>query len=220
MICLSIAGISYDECLQLAGSEPFVEFRFDLLEFSLVQVQNTVRASNRCIATCRPGTMTGQERIQVLEEAIGAGADFIDLEIESDAVYRENLITRARSAGTEIILSYHNFESTPGPDELNRIVEECSESGADIIKIACQVNQTEDLLNLVQLYRNARRMIVIGMGEKGMISRVAAPFLGAEFTFASMGRDQETAPGQISRDRLNGIYGYLNKENPNKSSIT
>ncbi len=45
-------------------------------------------------------------------------------------------------------------------------------------------------------------MVIIGMGEKGVITRVAAPMLGAEFTFASAETGKETAPGQISKERL------------------
>jgi 3-dehydroquinate dehydratase-1 len=41
------------------------------------------------------------------------------------------------------------------------------------------------------------------MGELGKISRIVAPFLGAEFTYASLTDDNATAPGQISYQRLN-----------------
>jgi 3-dehydroquinate dehydratase-1 len=44
------------------------------------------------------------------------------------------------------------------------------------------------------------------MGELGKISRIVAPFLGAEFTYASLSDEDATAPGQISYTRLNQFF--------------
>ncbi len=52
-------------------------------------------------------------------------------------------------------------------------------------------------------------MVIIGMGEKGVISRIAAPMLGAEFTFAAPEAGKETAPGQISKDKLLSIIRQI-----------
>jgi 3-dehydroquinate dehydratase-1 len=41
------------------------------------------------------------------------------------------------------------------------------------------------------------------MGDLGKISRIIAPFLGAEFTYASLSDNESTAPGQISYQKLN-----------------
>jgi 3-dehydroquinate dehydratase-1 len=40
------------------------------------------------------------------------------------------------------------------------------------------------------------------MGDLGRISRIVAPFMGAEFTYASLSEGEATAPGQISYERL------------------
>jgi 3-dehydroquinate dehydratase len=59
------------------------------------------------------------------------------------------------------------------------------------------------------LYQKGERMVVIGMGKMGLITRVAAPFMGAEFTFASPGSGRETAPGQIERKDLASIIDQI-----------
>jgi 3-dehydroquinate dehydratase type I len=201
--------MDFDTCLHHAGTEPFVEFRFDLLDFGPAQVISLVSKSRRCIATCRPGKYSDKNRFMILQTALEAGAEFVDLDIESDLHFMEELTPTARSKGCDMILSHHDFQKTPQPEELERIVQNCRDAGADLIKIACQVNQTEDLINLFHLYRHNLRLVVIGMGEKGIISRVAAPFLGAEFTFASVGDGHETAPGQISKDKLDLILEQI-----------
>ena len=205
MICVSLAHMDFNSCLQYAVTEPFVEFRFDLLDVGPAQVISLVSKAKRCIATCRPGKYNEKNRFLLLQTALEAGADYVDFDMESDLHFMEELIPTARSKGCDVILSYHDFQKTPQAEELERIVKECRDAGADLVKVACQVNQTEDLVNLFHLYRHNFRMVVIGMGEKGIITRVAAPFLGAEFTFASVGEGQETAAGQISKERLQGI---------------
>jgi len=209
MICIPLGGIGFEECLSMARKETFVEFRFDLLALNLDQVREVVNAANSCIATCRPGQMDEDDRQEILKTAIHSGADYVDIEVESDKVILNEIIMSARTHNTSIIISYHNFEETPALPELEQIVSDCRTAGADVVKIASQVNHTEDLQNLLKLYNRDLRMVIIGMGEKGIISRIAAPLLGAEFTFAAAEEGQETAPGQISKDKLLSIIRQI-----------
>ncbi len=209
MICIPLGGIEFEECLSMARKETFVEFRFDLLTLNLDQVREVVRAANSCIATCRPGHMDEADRLEILKTAILSGADYVDIEVESDEVLMNEIIMSARTHSTSIIISYHNFEETPALPELEQIVSNCRIAGADVVKIASQVNHTRDLQNLLKLYDGELRMVIIGMGEKGVISRIAAPMLGAEFTFAAAGAGQETAPGQISKEQLLSIIRQI-----------
>lgn len=205
MICIPLGGIGFEECMSLAQQEAFVEFRFDLLTLSLEQVKKVVSAANSCIATCRPGKIDEAGRQKILKTAIMSGADYVDIEVESGKPFQQEIILSAKAHDTAIIISYHNFNVTPALPELEKIVNDCREAGADVVKIACQVNHSEDLQNLFKLYRSDLRMVIIGMGKRGIISRIAASMLGAEFTFAALGVGQETAPGQISKDKLLSI---------------
>ena len=195
--------------MSLAREESFVEFRFDLLDLTMDEIIGVVQAANSCIVTCRPGKIDARHRMEILNAAIKSGADYIDIELESDAEFRKEIIQSARKYGVEVIISYHNFKGTPARTELERIVNDCREAGADVVKIACLVNRVEDLQNLFKLYEGDRRMVIIGMGKQGVISRIAAPMLGAPFTFAAPGTGQETAPGQISKDKLLSIIRQI-----------
>ncbi|MCK4747714.1 MAG: type I 3-dehydroquinate dehydratase, partial [Bacteroidales bacterium] len=141
---------------------------------------------------------------------------YIDIELEADSSYREELVKAAIAYGTDVIISYHNFDSTPEASRLRKIVDSCKKAGADVVKIACQVYNDGDLHTLMGLYGEAQRMVVIGMGKKGLITRISAPFMGAEFTFASPGTGRETAPGQIDREQLASIIARINKYNTNE----
>ena len=218
MICVSLSNIGFEECLALAKEEPFVEFRFDLLELAPEQVKEVVNASKRSIATYRPDdTSDPDRRLQTMIIAVTAGASYVDIELEAESYYRKDLIKAAKANGRDVIISYHNFNHTPGTARLREIVVACKKAGADVVKIACQVNTTDDNQSLMGLYQEGDRMVVIGMGNMGLITRVAAPFMGAEFTFASPGAGRETAPGQIARrDLMNLIdqikYPFIRKQ--------
>jgi len=47
------------------------------------------------------------------------------------------------------------------------------------------------------------------MGQKGKITRVAAPLLGAPFAYASFKPGSETAEGQLDRKSLKTILKYF-----------
>ncbi len=209
MICVPLGGIGFDDCMSMARKEAFVEFRFDLLSLNLEQVKEVVNAANSCIATCRPGKMEEADRQEILQTAIISGADYVDIEVESDRAFISEIILTARTNDTDIIISYHNFEGTPLLGELEQIVSACRKAGADVVKIASQVNNAGDLQNLFKLYEPELRMVIIGMGVQGVISRIAAPLLGAEFTFAAAETGQETAPGQITKDKLLSIIRQI-----------
>ena len=209
MICVSLANMDFEDCLQMAVKEPLVEFRFDLLDIGPSRVISLVSRAKSCISTCRQGSMSEENRFLILQTALEAGSDYVDFDLESDLDFMKELLPTARSKGSDVILSYHDFQKTPQADELDQIVHRAIEAGADVVKVACQVNKADDLVNLLHLYRHKVRKVVIGMGEKGIITRVAATLLGAEFTFASAGEGRETAPGQISKERLESILAQI-----------
>jgi 3-dehydroquinate dehydratase-1 len=196
--------------------ELFVEFRFDLLDLTPVQVDEVVSMARKSIATYRPDSGDPDRQIQTMLTAIKAGADYIDIEVEADSNYRKELIKQARTHGRTVIISYHNFDHTPDAASLKKIVGLCKKSGADVIKVACQANSREDVKTLMGIYREFPRMVVIGMGKLGLITRIAAPFLGAEFTFAAPGTGLETAPGQIEKESLSDLISQISRAIPNR----
>ena len=200
--------MDFEECLAFTRKEPFVEFRFDLLDLSPFQVDEVVSSARKSIATYRPDSGDPDRQIQTMLTAIKSGANYVDIELEADSYYRNELIKEARAHGRDVIISYHNFDHTPDAGSLKKIVNSCKKAGADVVKIACRVKEQKDVQALMSSYQEDTRMVVIGMGKLGLITRVAAPFLGAEFTFASPDSDRKTAPGQISREKL---YELINQ---------
>jgi 3-dehydroquinate dehydratase I len=203
MICVSLAEKDPEVCLDILQKVEMAEIRIDLAEFSDEDLINIFSARKKLIATCRPGKYSTPERLHKLKLAIESGATFVDIEYEAEDDFRNALSEFARVHQCDVILSYHNYEMTPELDELEKIMNRCFELGADMAKIATMIRVNRDNSKILSLYKAPGRLVAIGMGELGKISRIVAPFLGAEFTYASLTDDNITAPGQISYQRLN-----------------
>ena len=211
MICISLADISFEECFDAVGHVEFAEIRFDLLNLSDDQINKLFSANSNLIATCRPGRYDEETRKAILLRAIEAGAAYVDVEMESDDGLKEEIVKAARAKGCRIIISYHNFEKTPKRAELDYILRWCEEFTPDIVKVACMVRQEQDNARLLGLLDTNRPMIVIGMGEKGKLTRAVSPILGSFCTFAAYTSDKATAPGQLFKDDLEALITRLMK---------
>jgi 3-dehydroquinate dehydratase I len=203
MICVSLAEKDPAKCLESLEKIEMAEIRIDLSEFTDEAISRVFSVRKKLIATCRPGKYTDTERMDKLKIAIRSGATFVDLEYEAPAEFKSAMIQYAHRHQCDVIISYHNFESTPELDVLEQIMNNCFKQGADLAKIATTVKVNRDNSKILSLYKAPGRLVAIGMGDLGKISRIVAPFLGAEFTYASLTDDAVTAPGQISYTRLN-----------------
>lgn len=141
-----------------------------------------------------------EERLSLLEEAIERDADFVDVELETEASLRQRLVRKKRR--TKIILSFHHFKHTPIREELEQLYDRMLDQGADVAKIVTFARSYDDNLRLLCLIPYAKAkggpIIAFCMGEKGRMSRLFAPLLGAAWTYASLNRKRVSAPGQLT----------------------
>ncbi|MEB3861747.1 MAG: type I 3-dehydroquinate dehydratase [Desulfurococcales archaeon] len=175
------------------------EARLDLIPGGMEDprriVEEAASTGARVVATLRSseegGAYTGgpEEKLRVLLGALEWGAWMIDVE------YRFPLLGEALSSapGRVIVSAHYNF--TPQPEPLYAAAGEMLAEGAGIAKIATMVEDPRENWRLIGL--NARwpgRVVAIGMGPRGMVSRLLAPLAGAPFTYAAL--DSPAAPGQ------------------------
>lgn len=156
------------------------------------------------------GRYRGDERnrLGVLQEAIDLGTDYVDVELATERSLLQGLIRNRRS--TRIILSFHDFRKTPPPKELQRVFEQMIRFKADVVKIVPFARSWEDNLNILSLIPFAKerkqKIVAFCMGEKGKISRIFSPFLGAAWTYASLYQSRTSAPGQLTAQALTDIW--------------
>jgi 3-dehydroquinate dehydratase type I len=119
------------------------------------------------------------------------------LDVELDSRIRGAVVRAARKTGRTVVLSHHDFRTTPSTARLDAIVRRGTKAGADVVKIATFVRGPADVRRLTRLLASHPKnpLVVIGMGARGRPTRVLFPALGSLFTFASL--DKKTAPGQL-----------------------
>lgn len=158
------------------------------------------------IFTCRRGADGGlwrgpeEKRLKLLREAIVAGVDYIDLEMDAAGQVR-------RFGKTQRIVSYHNMKSTP--EDLGDIAEKCAAQDADIVKIATMAHSIEDASRVLAVAAQAKvPTIAIAMGEIGHFTRILNAKYGAPFTYAGFNPERHFAPGMPWFEDLRRDYTY------------
>jgi len=208
-ICVSLGEMPFIECLQLASLYPLVEIRLDQLKVDPEKIEILSLQCRQWIATCRPCNLSERERTVLLAASIRAGAAYVDIEYEAGSDYRQTLTDLAKSCQCKVIISYHNFESTPDINSLSQIIQNSKNMGADCVKIAVTANSVNDCALVMSLYSLHDNLLAFAMGDAGKITRVAAPFLGAGFTYASINEARQTAPGQLTASQMEVIYRLI-----------
>lgn len=149
------------------------------------------------IVTCRPvwegGRFDGTEpeRLRLLRRARALGAEFIDVEFRAD--------WRSVQPGDGMILSFHDFTGVPA--DLETIAAGMDASGADVVKIAVTPSRLAECARLARIGRSLSTGVVIGMGAKGLVSRVAPHWFHACWTYAGQLADVGQIPCDVLRDR-------------------
>jgi 3-dehydroquinate dehydratase/shikimate dehydrogenase len=124
--------------------------------------------------------------------AIDAGIDFIDVE------WRDGL--RIDVPPERVVLSHHDYDAIP---DVEPLLAKMRAFGCAHTKLAVTPATLDDNLRLLRCIE--RGTTAIGMGERGLYSRILAPFLGSELTFVAA--TNRGAPGQLTLDRALQIYG-------------
>ncbi|MEI6235022.1 MAG: shikimate dehydrogenase [Planctomycetota bacterium] len=156
----------------------------------------------------RPG-VSDDERLRVLQRAADHGVKFIDIEARTS---RDGFNKR----GATLILSYHDFESSPDVKTLQSIWQSIASSpDVDVVKMAVMPKTVADTFaahSFLQAIKNGAnpgaQTILLCMGEAGLWSRVLAGYFGAPFTYARGEGASGTAPGQPTWRELDSLYRF------------
>ena len=218
-ICIALGFPEVDQLLDHArreheAGESFFEFRLDYLtspEQGVAAIRDFLAAQPDCtiLATCRrhqnQGRFNGsiEDQVRILNAAVDAGARAVDIEIESaeQAVARLDSL-RGRS---RLILSYHNYQTTPSLEPLLRRMMRIP---ADGYKIVTTARKPTDNLRVLSLARTHSRtpLVVLAMGECGFPTRVLSTSAGGLYTYAAPNAAEGTSSGQVSARLLRHLY--------------
>lgn len=204
MLCISISDKSIEGCLRQMKGADMVELRADLAEFTPQEVATVVAAHPNVMLTYHTTPESEPQAERAIEAALGAGARWVDVEEHASEGYRRRTIERAHKVGAKVVISYHNYSSTPSLDELTHITERSFAMGADVAKVITTAHSTADGATIASLYDHfpADRLVAFAMGAEGAFTRRLSLLLGAPWTYVAPDSTNATAPGQLTADTL------------------
>ena len=117
-----------------------------------------------------------------------------------DVEWREDLKIEDPS---RTVISHHDYE---GMRDVENIMAKMRALNCAYTKLSATPHNFADNERLLKLLPGT----VIGMGERGLYSRILAPFRGSELTFVAA--SNIAAPGMLTHERALDIYGIENAE--------
>lgn len=199
---------------EAAAGERFLEFRLDYLpspEQGFDVIRELLLEYPDCwvMATCRRHQNHGhyngsiEEQLQILTDAIEAGARAIDIEIESAEMAKARV--RQLEGRAVVIISYHNYEGTPAMDPVLRRLLKVP---ADAYKLVTTARKPSDNLRVLSLSKAYPKtpLVLLAMTETGFPSRVLSMVMGGIYTYATPSAAEGTAAGQVSARVMRHLY--------------
>ena len=165
------------------------------------------------------GNCDESTRFGVLKETMKFGnVKYVDIEYQFAEKFLKG-IEGVDRGGTEVIVSYHEFERTIDGEGLMQVYQRILKLqgiGVDVIKIAIPGKGPSALCDLLRVLQGSvMKMIGIVMGDGGIASRVLCAKFGGLLTFATVESSgmRGSAPGQLSVEELLGKYRFRSISN-------
>ncbi|MGA7368912.1 MAG: type I 3-dehydroquinate dehydratase [Nitrososphaeraceae archaeon] len=223
-ICASITGIESEEFSKSAVrafnmGASFLEIRFDCISTS--RFSETLAAvrpfKTKCIYTLRRASQGGKfdgseiQRLNYLKELASQLPMMIDVEYETIQESPE-IGTFIKSLNLPMLLSWHDFKSTPSERELSELLVLMSSLNNNN-KLVTMANSVEDTLRVLNLYETVHKsvnLVAFCMGEIGLVSRVLGALqYNCPFTYASL--DRPVAPGQVTIEQMKKLHTMITR---------
>jgi 3-dehydroquinate dehydratase-1 len=238
-VCVPLTGRTlHDLQLEAAAVDPavadLVELRIDRLSEpqSLRAVRDAIDLLGVVLSPGLPVLLTfrtaeeggGAElapdayRDLLLAATSRGGVDAVDVQMAFPEDVVRELVDGVHDAGKPVVLSFHDFHSTPSREEILRRLVRQQELGADVVKVACMPSTPDDVLALLGATAeyasrpDARPAITMAMGPLGVVSRLAGETFGSTLTFGTVGA--ASAPGQVDAAALHAALDLIHEAQP------
>ncbi len=233
-VCLPLVGSSNEEILKQL--ESFHNFQYDLLELRIDFYKDVLdykkvlellkmlhqKTDKPLLFTYRSLREGGQVQLSdeqyttLIDTVCQSGCvDMVDIELDSGNALVYKLVDIIHNSNKKVIMSHHNFESTPSVADMIDTLEHMEVLNADILKLAVMPQSNKDVISLINMtiemsHKLSRPLVTMSMGEIGTISRIAGELTGSAITFASGGK--ASAPGQIEVTDMNVILEAIHHD--------
>jgi 3-dehydroquinate dehydratase-1 len=194
------------------GVADLVEFRMDRADDPIEQLE-AYDGDLPIVATNRNQWFGGKARDTGRLDTLFTASRFdsvayVDLELETVRA-KEWILGEFRGNEIDLIVSHHDFDTTPDREVLREIFDQCAGYG-DIAKVATYPEDLSDTLTLLRALHEATEAGIdaagIAMGETGSHTRVVGHIYGSKLGYAPLpDDDSEYAPGQLPLRTLRAL---------------
>lgn len=229
-ICGVISAKNINELITAAlrSKARIVELRIDTLSEELhgairdlgSLIEELTGKGKKTIVTLRDESEGGYfngtpaEKAQLLLRLAEYGPHYIDVELSNRAF--EQIAHSIISTGISLIVSYHDLSKPLTHEQIHEIVNKTvgvvQELASDyrlVVKIVYRCLRPVDELDAMKAVASFEgRLVSFAVGNECILSRIAAPLLGAPFTYAYE-HGGPIVPGQPSVDEVIKIWRLL-----------
>lgn len=229
-ICVPVIGRNDEEILEMmqqaqASHADVVEWRVDYYEnvneiecvIEMLKKSREILKDKELLFTYRSEskekekTITTPEYMLLCKTAMLTKLiDYIDVEFLLGDTIVNSIVKHAKISNTKVLMSNHDWDSTPRCEIIENRLKVMLDRGADIAKVACTPRCEEDVEEMIKAGKNLageENIVLISMGEMGMKTRVHPELSNSCMTFASL-ESAQSAPGQINVEEM---YKIINQ---------
>jgi len=202
----SVSGVSDSSRKAFREGADLVEVRLDHLRIprfdamTLSKVREAVRGP--AIATLRSSEEGGRSRLRggarekALRAVLGAGFEYVDLELQRDGRLLGEL--RRRERKPSVIASFHFGRPAAAKDVEKALTRACKAGDFGKVAMPCEDAGQALMLASLGLRHSAAgdSFVLIGMGDQGQLTRVCARQMGSSMVYCSL-KGKPAAPGQL-----------------------
>lgn len=234
-ICVPLIGITKEEIITEAkklASLPVdvAEWRADWFEggcdirkvTDVFGELRTILKDIPLLFTFRTGREGGKKELEAEDYTelnkkvcVSGYADLIDVEFFTGESAVKEMVEEAHKCDVKVISSSHDFDKTPGKEELVDRLRRMQSMGADILKLAVMPRCEKDVLALLAATEEMKRkyancpLVTVSMSGTGVVSRLCGEIFGSAMTFGTAGK--LSAPGQIEAEDLSMVLKLLHR---------
>jgi 3-dehydroquinate dehydratase I len=189
--------------LRMRKPPDFFELRLDRFVHDLAELRAAIpRLPAPFIITARHPAEGGANKLSAAQRRFLLleflpHAQYVDVELRSVPAFR-SVLDKAAAKRVAVIISFHDFQTTPAAGELDRTVARAISAGARLIKVATRTDTRVQLDILMSFFKRQRRgrVVAMGIGKLGRASRLELAWRGCVFNYVHLGT--RAAPGQLS----------------------
>ena len=234
-ICTPLVGRTHDQVLAelalvLPKQPDLLEWRVDFFAAigdtaAVIALAHAIRAAAQGIPVLftRRSTKEGGEPIPLNEEQVvsliaavcaSGSVDLVDFEMNNDPAHIAQVRSAAHANQVALLLSFHNFQSTPTQEILCQRFAQAQQLGADVAKIAVMPQRLEDVLAVLSATLASSQtldipLVSMSMGGYGSLTRLFGWAFGSAMSFAVGAA--ASAPGQVPIEDMNSVMAILQK---------